>query len=197
MLTPRLKSQPCYPPMEWDRSGRQHILFAAGEDAVLARRLFEWPPLGTLTVLSVQENPDAPSVWRSGLPPGAQQRVARRRDAALQQLHDLLEQADMGARLYAVGDEDAIWQALRIGERVGMGTEAMRRHRVATQARPVFCVHCRHTTRDVTTNVADCEGCGRALFVRDHFSRRLGAYMGFQVDAEVPGERPEVEEIYR
>lgn len=197
MLTPRMKSQPCYPPLEWDRSGRQHILFAADEDAALARRLFEWPPLGTLVVLSVQENPDAPSCWRSNLPPGAQQRVARRRDAALQQLHDLLEQADMGARLYAVGDEDAIWQAGRLAERHGMGAEAVRLQRIATQARPVYCVHCRQTTHHVLTNVVDCVGCGRALFVRDHFSRRLGAYMGFQVDAEVPGERPAVEEVYR
>jgi hypothetical protein len=34
------------------------------------------------------------------------------------------------------------------------------------------------------------------LFVRDHFSRRLGAYMGLMVDAESPGELPEIEEIY-
>lgn len=197
MHTPSMKSQPSYPPMEWDRSGQQHILFAAGEDPALARRLFEWPPLGTLTVLSIQDDAHAPSCWRQGLPPGAQQRVARDRDSALQQLHDGLEQACMSARLYAVGDEDTIWQALRVAERAGMGSEALRRHRVATQARPVYCVHCRHTTPGVTTNVADCVVCGRALFVRDHFSRRLGAYMGFQVDAEVPGERPGIEEIYR
>lgn len=197
MFTPRMKSQPCYPPMEWDRSGRQHILFAADEEPVLARRLFEWPPLGSLTVISVQETPEAPSCWRDQPPPGALQRVARRRDAALQQLSDLLEYVHMGARLYAVGDEEAIWQAARIAERHGMDADCVRRHRVATQARPVFCVHCRTTTPQVLTNVVDCAGCGRALFVRDHFSRRLGAYMGFQVDAEVPGERPVVEEIYR
>ena len=30
----------------------------------------------------------------------------------------------------------------------------------------------------------------RWLVVRDHYSRRLAAYMGVMVDAEAPGERP-------
>jgi len=33
------------------------------------------------------------------------------------------------------------------------------------------------------------------LEVRDHFSRRLGAYMGVRIDAEVPGEVPR-EEVF-
>ena len=40
-----------------------------------------------------------------------------------------------------------------------------------------------------------CPGCGRALFVRDHFSRRLGAFQGVCIDAETPGEVPEPVEI--
>jgi hypothetical protein len=49
---------------------------------------------------------------------------------------------------------------------------------------------------DVATNIADCRGCGARLFVRDHFSRRLAAFMGVMVDAEVPGEVPEIEVVY-
>lgn len=198
MSTSRIKSQPAYPPLEWDRGGRQHIVFAAAEEPALARRLFEWPPLGETVVLSVQEaQSPAAGGWLAGLPSGVEPRSAPRLDAALQQLDHLLEHADMGARLYLVGDEDAIWQASRVADRWGMGADAVRRHRVGTQARPVYCVHCRAITRHVVTNIVECDGCGRALFVRDHFSRRLGAYMGFQVDAEAPGERPAVEEIYR
>ena len=40
-----------------------------------------------------------------------------------------------------------------------------------------------------------CPGCGRSLFVRDHFSRRLGAFQGVCVDAETPGDVPEAVEI--
>ena len=35
----------------------------------------------------------------------------------------------------------------------------------------------------------------RALFVRDHFSRRLGAFQGVCIDAETPGDVPEPVEI--
>lgn len=191
-------TQPAYAAFEWDRSGRQHILFAAAEDAGLAQRLYAWPPVGELTVLNVEIAPGTPNCWNdAALPPAARQHVAAHLDAALQTLDTLLGQSDMSARLYAVGDEHAIWRAIRVADRHGMSPPAIRRHRVATLARPVFCVHCRHVAEHVRHNVFDCPGCHRALFVRDHFSRRLGAYMGFQIDAEVPGERPPIEEIYR
>jgi len=45
----------------------------------------------------------------------------------------------------------------------------------------------------VAQNIVTCPSCEAALFVRDHFSRRLAAFMGVKVDAEVPGEIPEAE----
>jgi hypothetical protein len=48
----------------------------------------------------------------------------------------------------------------------------------------------------VRTNIAQCAGCERWLLVRDHYSRRLAAYMGVMVDAEAPGERPEIREVF-
>ena len=41
----------------------------------------------------------------------------------------------------------------------------------------------------VATPVA-CSHCGVKLTVRDHYSRRLGAFMGVCVDAEAPGVLP-------
>ena len=44
---------------------------------------------------------------------------------------------------------------------------------------------------DVAINIiAPALAAARSLFVRDHFSRRLAAFMGVKVDAEVPGEIP-------
>jgi hypothetical protein len=60
----------------------------------------------------------------------------------------------------------------------------------------VWCTHCHGFTEQVTTNVVPCAGCGRHLLVRDHFSRRLGAFMGVMVDAEAPGEIPAIEEVF-
>ena len=63
-------------------------------------------------------------------------------------------------------------------------------------ARRVFCIHCQASNENVKTNVAKCTGCGRHLLVRDHYSRRLGAYMGVMVDAEAPGEVPPIKEVF-
>jgi dimethylamine monooxygenase subunit C len=60
----------------------------------------------------------------------------------------------------------------------------------------VYCVHCRASNEGVTTNVVRCGGCGRHLLVRDHYSRRLAAYMGVMADAEAPGELPPVREVF-
>ncbi len=102
----------------------------------------------------------------------------------------------MGTRIYLAGSEDAIWQASQLADTFGVSRDEIRHAQLGTKARPVFCVHCRTITRGVHTNIVPCSGCGRSLFVRDHFSRRLGAYMGFQIDAEVPGEVPAAEVVY-
>lgn len=199
MTFPRAVSQPAYAPLDWDASGTEHVLFAAAEDVALAKRLFAQPPEAPVTLICLRDEApgSAPSVWQQPLPPSSRRRVTHRLDSALQCLHDTLAAGHMGTRLYLVGSEDLLWQASQVAQRFVMGASQVRHHRVATLARPVYCVHCRSITRGVTTNVVDCGNCGRALFVRDHFSRRLGAYMGFQIDAEAPGQIPAIEECYR
>jgi len=63
-------------------------------------------------------------------------------------------------------------------------------------ARRVYCIHCRATTEEVRTNIVSCVDCKRWLLVRDHYSRRLAAYMGVMADAESPGELPPVREVF-
>lgn len=164
MTTPTMKSQPVYPPLAWDATGRRHLLVAADPVPDLLTTLGPCP--GPLEIIG-------PAV-----------------------LADRLAGAHMGVRLYLVGDEAMLWQASKVAMAAGLGEAEIRRHRTGTLARPVWCVHCQHVQAGVTTNVVTCGGCGRSLFVRDHFSRRLGAYMGVMVDAEVPGELPAVETVY-
>lgn len=192
-----MKSQPIYPPLEWDPSGRQHLLLAGAEDPALAQRLLAAPPPGPLAVVHLQEGTQAPgSAWQRELPAGARHVGAADESAALARLREELEAAAMGLRLYLVGSEALIWQASRLADAFGLGEDEVRRWRTGAAARPVFCVHCRTTTRDVRTTLFACSGCARTLFVRDHFSRRLGAYMGFQADAEAPGHLPEAEPLH-
>ncbi len=190
---PSIKSQPVYHPLEWDATGTSHLLFVAADDRPLLDRLLGTPPQGALTVLLA----DA-ALAQQPLLAATPAEVLPHADlsGALAALDGLLQGSHMGLRLYLVGGEDAIWQAAVIGAGHGMSSAEMRLFQTGTRARPVFCVHCRGMTRGVRTNLADCSGCGRTLFVRDHFSRRLGAYMGFQVDAEEPGVKPPVEVVY-
>ena len=53
------------------------------------------------------------------------------------------------------------------------------------------CVHCKGITENVATYPFQCSHCGLWLFVRDHYSRRLAAFQGVNIDAEDKGEIPE------
>ena len=82
------------------------------------------------------------------------------------------------------------------GSLAGLSAPEIHLTHVGSLRRRVICVHCRTVTEDVTTSIVVCLGCAAHLFVRDHFSRRLGGFQGVQVDAEVPGEVPAAEQAY-
>jgi hypothetical protein len=84
---------------------------------------------------------------------------------------------------------------MRIALQFNLNKDEIRAEECGTLARRVYCIHCRSATENVRTNIAQC-GCGRWLVVRDHYSRRLAAYMGVMVDAEAPGERPPIKDVF-
>lgn len=192
-----MKSQPVYDTLQWDPAGREHILLLTADDEALARRLLSEPPGGAIIFICL--DPDGRLAAEPGcgeLPVRARRHWARDLPTALLRLDEALSAAPMGARLYIAGSQDLIWQACHVADRFAISRQQLRLQCSGTLSRPVFCVHCRVLTRAARTNVVACSGCGRALFVRDHFSRRLGAYMGLQVDAESPGLVPAIEEVY-
>jgi len=116
--------------------------------------------------------------------------------ALLRTFRIVLEESLMGTRLYVAGPESFIGLAMQIALEFDLNKDEVRAEEVGTLARRVHCVHCRATRENVRTNIARCAGCARWLLVRDHYSRRLAAYMGVMVDAEVPGELPPLRELY-
>ncbi len=104
--------------------------------------------------------------------------------------------ATIGLRIYVLGSEPFIWSIRRIAERHALAAEAVQLQRSGTLQRRVYCIHCHAFNEAVTRNVVTCNGCGLQLFVRDHFSRRLAAFMGVQADAEVAGELPAISQPY-
>jgi hypothetical protein len=129
-----------------------------------------WPQL------EVRRFPDVPSV--------------------LAALRVLLDESLMGTRLYVAAPESVIGRAVQLALEFNMNQDEIHAEARGSLARRVHCIHCRSTTEEVRTNIVECGGCARWLLVRDHYSRRLAAYMGIMVDAEAPGERPAVTEIF-
>lgn len=98
-------------------------------------------------------------------------------------------------RLYVQGTEPFIWDVASLASAVDLAPAQIRLSHSGSLRRRVWCAHCHGITVGVTTSTVPCVGCGRCLLVRDHFSRRHGAFMGVMVDAEAPGQRPAVQKV--
>lgn len=191
-----IRSKPVYSSLAWQYQAQAHVVLAQGEAGRAVLRLFQQrPPEQAVTVfyLPVEGADYTVSIQAVA---GARMQVLNTEAALWAAFDAMLSQAYMGTRLYAAGDEEFLWQASTLAASHGVLNADIMREQPASLSRPVYCVHCKTITPHVTTNIAVCSGCQRHLFVRDHFSRRLGAYMGLMVDAEQPGQMPAAEEIY-
>lgn len=110
-------------------------------------------------------------------------------------LDALLAEARMGLQVHVAGSEGLIGRAVARLLAAGLPLGAIQSEHRGSPARRMQCVHCKTIAEDITTDPYTCPGCGRALYVREHFSRRLGAFQGVCINAETPGEVPEPVEI--
>ncbi len=114
----------------------------------------------------------------------------------LNRLHVMLGTAKMGLRIYISGTEGFIGQAMQVAMNHGVDFNSIPTEHRGSEARRVQCVHCKGITENVKTSPYACSHCGLQLLVRDHYSRRLGAFQGVCIDAEAPGTAPPPEELF-
>jgi hypothetical protein len=117
--------------------------------------------------------------------------------AAQPRLRKVLADAHMGLQVYLAGSESLIGLAQREAMEAGLPHDAVQTEHRGTLARRVQCVHCKGITENVTTDPFVCSHCGLNLFVRDHYSRRIAAFQGVNIDAEDPGQVPPSVERFR
>jgi ferredoxin-NADP reductase len=204
MLVTGIKSKPVYAPLQADIRGRYHLMLGMGVGAAPLLRVIEEmrataaQSLKNTRVMFVPES-------RTGAAPETEQfahasvgdvREFAAIPALLEHFRAVLGQSLMGTRLYVAGPESFIGLAMKIALEFNLNKDEIRAEECGTLARRVYCIHCRATTENVRTNIVSCVGCARWLLVRDHYSRRLAAYMGVMVDAEAPGELPPVKEVF-
>lgn len=182
-------SRPVYPPLAPQPGAGRHWLVLEGSaiDAALEAEL------------AATFAPVAPrlQVWCMGAPPQGLGPVT-----ALADLDAL--PASLGTpgaplvsdRLFVQGSEPFVWSVFLAARQLGLAESQIQLAHAGSARRRVWCTHCHGFTEGVSTSTVACAGCGRELLVRDHFSRRHGAFMGVMVDAEVPGERPVREEVF-
>jgi len=193
-----IRSKPLYDSLVWRQQATGHMVIAKGEGGIAVLKLFQQMcPREPIKLLFTDEG-TAPKKYadiiKTLVPEGLQ--VLESEQAVLAALREQLPDCLMGTQFYVAGTEAFIWAVLDELKKYGVQDRNVEKELSGTLARSVYCVHCKTIDKDVHYNIHQCSGCQRHLFVRDHFSRRLGAYMGVMVDAEIPGDIPAKEEIY-
>jgi hypothetical protein len=195
MVDQGIKSRPVYGPIGLDAAGRRHLL-VVDAPAVPADCILDdhgpFPEVWTV----VRDGRHVPNSYMTGAQKPGQVHAFRSATLLLAALGQRLARETMGFRLYAAGSETFLADVGAAGAAAGLSRSEMAFAHAGSRARRIYCVHCRTITEGVVTNLFSCTGCGVTLFVRDHFSARMAAFMGVQADAEAPGELPPAETLY-
>lgn len=200
MLVAGIKSRPVYGGLNVDSHARRHLFVLEGEGALALLDQVEaagpefLKHADILYVASGSKAEDhdkklaslgADTIWLAPTIP-----------VLLNRLNVMLGQARMGLRIYLSGTEGFIGQAMQVALNHGVDHASVHTEHRGSAARRVQCVHCKGITDNVTTSPFACSHCGLPLLVRDHYSRRIGAFQGVNIDAEEPGTAPKPEELF-
>jgi dimethylamine monooxygenase subunit C len=194
IFEPSIISRPVYGELE-PRPGQAHLMIADGEGAeavldCLARAPDAAAMLARTHVIYCPGPNGTDLSDRLAALGAAQFHRAPSFAAALPRLRRVLGDARMGTQVYLAGTEGLIGQALREVTEAGLPYTAVQTEHRGSTVRRVQCVHCKGITEDVRTDPFQCSHCGLWLFVRDHYSRRIAAFQGVNIDAEDPGQVP-------
>lgn len=198
-IEPSIRSRPTYGRLE-AQDAPAHLLMADAEGGAAIAELVGRAPAGFVDTAEILYVPgageaDGTRVLEAlGCP---RLYIGPSVHAALPRLRRSLERARMGTRLYLAGSEGLIGLAMREAMAAGHDHQGIQTEHRGTLARRVQCVHCKGVTEEVTTQPVECAHCGLLLLVRDHYSRRLAAFQGVNVNAEDPSEVPPIEEVFR
>jgi dimethylamine monooxygenase subunit C len=201
MLAPGMKSRPVYPGLSPDPHAKYNLIVLEGEGAAALLEMAAKAPPGFFERATILYCP-AGSAGKDydtklkALKPAAYWQLPSLATSMFR-LSGALDTANMGTRLYIAGTEPFLGSALQVALEHGIDHKSVISEHQGSAHRRVQCVHCKGFTENVTKTPFVCGHCGLNLFVRDHYSRRLGAFQGVCVDAEVPGQVPESEELYK
>lgn len=198
---PSIKSRPVYGVLE-PRPGAMHLIIADGEGAEAVAEMFAKAPDAAAMLakshILYTAGPNGTDAWdRVAALGAAQAQHAASVPTLLFRLARVLQNTPMGAQIYLTGSEGLMGQAERDIMVLGFPhVDIQKEHRGST-VRRVQCVHCKGITENVKTDPFQCSHCGLHLYVRDHYSRRIAAFQGVNIDAEDKGLIPAAVERFK
>ena len=184
MLVTGIKSRPIYTTLKPDIGGRQHVLVGQGMGGEALVRVLQGHPRQGAEVVVIYAGEQFRAILTGLGPPVL--RLHPKEPETVADLNRTLAECFMGTRVYIAGSESFIGSCVQVTSRYGLNNDEVQCEHVGSAARRVYCIHCKASNENVTTNIVRCTGCGRHLLVRDHYSRRLAGFMGVMVDAEAP-----------
>jgi predicted RNA-binding Zn-ribbon protein involved in translation (DUF1610 family) len=199
---PSMRSRPIYGELT-PRPGSGHLFVADGEGAEAILDLFQKAGAQASRLLEKSHiiympGPNGTDLGAQLEALGAAQYHRSPSFASAQsRLKKVLADAHMGLQIYLTGTEGLIGQAQRDVIEAGLPHEAVQTEHRGSTVRRVQCVHCKGITENVRTDPFKCSHCGLNLYVRDHYSRRLAAFQGVNIDAEDPGQVPDAVERFK
>ena len=200
MLVEGIKSRPVYGGLNVDPNASRHLFAIEGEGAralidEVARAGDMFLPAADILYVAAGSRAAEHDKALTALGPDTFWQ-APTIPVLLNRLNLMLSRAHMGTRLYTAGTEGFIGQVMQVALNHGIDPGSVHCEHRGSTARRVQCVHCKGITDNVTTSPYDCTSCGLSLLVRDHYSRRIGAFQGVNIDAEEPGTAPQPEELF-
>lgn len=192
---PAIKSRPVYGVLE-PKPGAAHLVVADGEGALAVAEMLARAGAARVAMLAAMHilytpGPNGTDLWQMVESLTAAQAFrAPTIPTLLPRLQRVLADAHMGLQIYLAGTEGLMGQAEREVMATGFPYRDIQREHRGSTVRRVQCVHCKGITENVATDPFQCSHCGLHLFVRDHYSRRLAAFQGVNIDAEEPGNVP-------
>lgn len=177
-IVPGIKSRPVYLPVTMDPRSQRQMFISQGQITRELQSLYDACQNGEKSLLVVGASADTP-----GSEP-----------VSLEGLPEYAATLPASSSFYLAGTEAFMWDVAHLLNQAGFISDQIHMLPPVSNERRLFCTHCYTLMEPVTRSPHTCTGCGRALLVRDHFSRVHRAYVGVQINAEDPADLPDVAE---
>lgn len=168
-------SKPAYGTLAW-RPARQHVVVSDEAGLIAIERLLATPcptGAGSMRIHVLGRGNRVGSLSKA---PEAGFELHADEAGFSVTLSACMDALPAASRLYVAGSEAFLSLVRRLAQDRGLAEDVMLAELAGIGARRAQCVHCKTVYEGIAHRAFDCPLCAVTLVVRDHYSRRIGAY---------------------